>query len=402
MRTLEQAVRDSLARAAATMPALTADPAGRAIRRGRRVRHRQTFVGALAVITTTALASGALSAVHNGAVGTWGMGPPPPPTGDVTATASVGRTVPPVDIVVGDVLRTAVGTNINLTGLGTVTAGFRAGAGWLLLTGDGTRTLSASFASDSAPLRALVSGPDIRAVTVDESGGRIAWQAGTSLSIAAVDAGQLGTPVQTQVAPEVVPVGFVGGGVRLARLEPSGRISGQDVWFPQRGPYTARWDNQVTGVYGALPDGLTMVGQVPASDNPRERCLALLDVSTSPMQVTKRACGLGLTTDARGWISPAGRWLVAEVSTGASEPEAALIDLNAVFGSEPRTVRVGSAPRGGAAWENPDTVVRASGAALQRLRLDRLWAGLSGGTEELALADVPDGVTLVVIGQQPL
>lgn len=393
MGALERAVRESLTRASALSPAPPPDPAGGAIRRGQRIRRRQSVTGLVAVVAMTMLAVSAVAAVREGATGNWGLGPGP--TGHALPSASPARlVVPPVDVVVGDMLRTADGDRIDLSGAGEVTGAVRAAGGFLVVAGGAaSQTVWFAHASD-APQRLV----EAEAAVVDAAGGgRVAWRDGDRLATAAVTEGRLGEKAESVAPLAVVPVGFAGSGVRLARISSGARV-GQDLWFPSSGPYVPTWENPVLAVYGALPDGRTLVGQVAGPGG--ERCLALLDV-TAGLRATSTACGLGLTSDALGWVSPAGRWLVAEVSAG-SGAEAALIDLTAVFGADPRTVRVGAPPHGGAAWENSDTVVRAVGGALQRLRLDRLWSGLSGGTEELALADVPPGVTLLVVNRQPL
>ena len=72
-----------------------------------------------------------------------------------------------------------------------------------------------------------------------------------------------------------------------------------------------------------------------------------------------------------------------------------------MFGGDTRTVGVGSPPAGGAAWENPDTVVRVASGQLERLRLDRLWSGGARAVEQVELAGVHVGGRLLVVTHLP-
>jgi hypothetical protein len=293
----------------------------------------------------------------------------------------------PVDVIADGVLLTAKGGQVNVTRVGEVSAGYRAEGGWLLVSSSTSKRGTEQrlwFASPTAAPRELLSG-GAEAVVVDPAGARVAWRTESRVSTAAFVAGKLVQRTDTAAPSDAVPVGFAGEAVRLARSTAGGDLVGQDVWYPERGSYTSTWNNDAVGVYGSLPDGTTLVGQVTGKDGGKDRCLALFDLPS--LTATKAACGLGLTADAQGWVSPGGRWLVAEAAAGTGT-QAVLIDLTVVFGGATRTVPVGPPPTGGAAWEDPNTVVRAARGALQRLRLDRLWIGAAGGLEDIPIAGV--------------
>jgi hypothetical protein len=229
--------------------------------------------------------------------------------------------------------------------------------------------------------------------------------------------GALEQPAQVDAPTDAEPAGFIGDSVRVANRQTDAQVA----WYPGDRYFEPDWRSEVAGVYGALPDGYTVIGLarpeeqdpeqiisaldgagtgVPGtSDATAERCLARFDAAS--LRASKVVCGLHLTPDARGWVSPGGRWLVAEVAVRGGT-RAALIDLSAVFAGDTRTVPFAGPPTGGAAWEDPDTVVRATQGALQRLRLDRLWDGKAGGIEDLVVAGVRSGAAVIVVGRAPL
>ena len=60
-------------------------------------------------------------------------------------------------------------------------------------------------------------------------------------------------------------------------------------------------------------------------------------------------------------------------------------------------VPVGPPPQGNAAWEDDNTLIRAVGGTLQRLRLDRIVAGRSGGSEEIAMPALASLTSMLVV-----
>ncbi|HZN73065.1 MAG TPA: hypothetical protein VFC00_15450 [Micromonosporaceae bacterium] len=416
---LVDALRSSLVGAADAGRAPAGDLGGTAIRRGRRLYRGHTAGAALALAVVTMLAGGGLAlwfAYHPNGHG-FTIGPPPVrPAPDASsdvdgiAPPEVGPapdgpllTVPlsgvrlPADVIVGRELRDTRGARVDLSAIGTISAGYRTDGGWLVVGAAANGLSTLWFATTDRAPRRLLAG-DVRDVTVDGRGTRISWRSSTGLSVATVKAGALASPVHTASDDAVTPVGFAGAGVLLSRTDTSGlgadevAVTVTDVWYPDLGEYRpTAWDPDVLSSYGALPGGRMLVGQVLG---PRgERCLALLD--TASLRAIRRACGLPLTARTQGWLSPGGRWLVLERTSG-TRVVAGLVDLTTVF-TTPIAISVGATPQGGAAWVDDNTVVRANAGILYRLRLDRIAAGLSGGTERIVLPGVSANSTLLVV-----
>ncbi|HZN20229.1 MAG TPA: hypothetical protein VFB84_18870 [Micromonosporaceae bacterium] len=407
---LEDALRGSFAYAAGSGLSPRRDLAEVAIRTGRR-QHRRRLLGGTAVLAAvTLLASGGVVFLHLPG------GRPRPaapaaaerPAADITATEAQAETLVapgparttqplgasplPVDVIADHLLLAREGVRIDLSPVGTPAAGYRVADGYLVVaTSAGGATIW--FASASASPRRLVTG-SLRAVAVDPDGARISWREPGQVGVATVEAGQLVKPRYTTATAEVQPVGFTGPAVWLARVLADGAHAGQDRWLPDRGRYVPAWDNDALAVYGALPDGRTLIGQVAGSGSGAQRCLAMLDSTT--LRATKTRCDLALAPQSQGWLSPGGRWLVAEV-TGRSGPEAALVDLRGAFTGRVRTVPLGAPPRGGVIWEDEHTLVRALRSTLQRLRLDRLWDGRGGGAEEFPVPGAAAGARILVV-----
>lgn len=413
---LEHVLRVSLVRAADEGRSPARDIGGTAIRRGRRL-YRGHTVGAAVVLTLiTMLAGGGLAVWWPDEPTGRGLtiGPGPLPSVSVTSTVDLEPveggpvlTSPlptehlavvrqPVDVITGTMLRDRAGGQVDLTAVGTVVGGYRTDGGWLVAgaAAEGAETLW--YASAADPPRLLLDG-DVRELTVAAGGDRVAWRTGGGLAVAEVRAGALAARQNTAAAPGVVPVGFAGAAVRLSRTNDragvqEAAVTGTDLWLPANGPYRPAWRADVLAGYAALGGGQTIVGQVRGPDG--ERCLALLDAAT--MRTRERACGLRLTARTQAaWLSPGERWLVVEV-TGSSGVAAAVVDLSTVFTS-PRVVPVGPPPQGNAAWEDDNTVIRAVGGTLLRLRLDRIVAGRSGGSEEIALPALASLTSMLVV-----
>ena len=361
MGSLEQAVRRSLTAAAQHVPAYPPDPAAVAIRRGRRAGRVSGSGRALAVMLATVLAA-------SGAIVGYAYRP-----GQGAAL--------PVDVVVGQLLLSRTGSRVELDAAGTPSAVYATAYGWLVVGEGGV------WSTDRSGELVPVLGEPADAVVVEPGGHRVAWRTGTQLSTATITDGRAGEPVRTQIPPGVQPVGFAGDAVRLADA-----TGGQGVWGTDAP--TPTWAGDVLGVYGSLPDG-ELVGQVRVASRTGERCLAR--IRAADLVVTASVCGLDLAAGAAGWVSPNGRWLVAAVGS-----RGALVDLSTVFDGDPRTVDVGAAPVGAAAWEGRDTLVRVASGRLERLRLDQLWTGRSGGRERIDVAGVgADTHLLVVASGQP-
>jgi hypothetical protein len=288
----------------------------------------------------------------------------------------------PVDVVVDGGLLTPGGSRIDLTTVGDVFEAYRVGEGWLVLG-----KASLWHAVDGAVPKPLLRSVD--SVAVAPAGDRVVWRDGLRLYLATVAKGRL-VPDDEAAAPDgAEPVGFVGTGILLAR-RPEGTLLGSyAVWWPGRADgLPTRW-RESTGVYGALPDGRTVIAQVPGA-SARQPCLALLDARAG-LAVAGQACDLPLKVGAVGWLSPDGRWLVAEGAVDAS----VLIDLSRAFGDREPAIDAGPGPYGPGAWTDDRTVVHGGPGYLVRLRLDRAAAGRPDAVEKIPVEN-GDGPVLAV------
>lgn len=395
---LEDRVRRSLARAAGEVTPRS-EFAERAIRRGRRIRRRQAAVGLLTVVVATALAGGGAALVRGPSGSPLVLDTsvpelsvdlaPPSPSPEPAVSPTPQTPSVPVDLVVDGTLLRAEGGPIELTGVGQVSESYATGGGWLIIAAGPTSagTESLWYAGPDGVLRRLLDA-DTGAVVVAPDGTRVAWRDSSGLFVADLDRGALVQPARSAPWTDAVPVGFAGDAVRLRYG------TTEELWTP--GPETegTRRPTEAATVYGPLPDGRFVGQAIP--EGGEERCLARFDAD---LRVDRTVCGLGLTPGGVGWVSPGGRWLLAEVSAGEGT-RAALIDLTAVFAErsgQPRTVPIEGAPAGGAAWENEDTVVRFTRGTLERLRLDRLWEGQPGGIDVLPRSGVSQRRDVIVV-----
>jgi hypothetical protein len=397
---LETALRECLARQAARSGAAV-DRADAVVHRVRRVRRRRAGAGALSLLlVTSATVVGVVRLADMGTERPYGpafvgQGPDQPvasettpsPAGQyatdpVALSGSVAQEPmaksgsPPVDLVVAGTLRTSTGESISLSAVGAIAEAYRVAEGWLVL-GAQAGHASLWYVAGGGQPRQLLSGVDRLAIASD--GRHVAWRAASSLYVGSVAEGEVRRAGETPATGDAVPVGFVGTGV-LVTTRAGGRY---DVWWPDRGRYVPNWRDLPSGVYGALPDGRTVVAQVPGG-SAAQPCLALLD-ATAALAVRKRACDVPLNPGAVGWLSPDGRWLVAEGAVDA----AVLVDLADAFGDRRPAVDAGPGPYGPAVWVDARTLVHAGpGRQLVRLHLDRLAAGQGGGVERIPVADV--------------
>jgi hypothetical protein len=398
---LERALRECLARRAAVTSAPPDELADAAIRRARGARRRQAGASALAVAVLAAVAGGAVVRLTpaSGSPESEFVAPDPParalatdsPATTAAPTASpagapepvaISTDVPrnlmadqalPIDVVVEDRLLTAAGSWIDLTGVGGVDAAYRITGGWLVLG----RPAALWFASANASPRRLLT--DIDAIAVAPDGSQVAWRAGTRLGLGSFAQGRLLPSVSAPAPAGASPVAFVGDGILLTREATGEETGSYAVWWPGRGATALRWRDS-TGAYGALPDGRTVVAQVSgAADG--QPCLALLD-ALADLTVLARACDLPLIAGAVGWLSPDGRWLVAEGAVDAS----VLIDVANAFGEREPAVNAGPGPYGPGVWTDPRTVVHGGPGYLVRLRLDRAAAGAPDAVERIPVA----------------
>lgn len=404
---LEHALREMFSRSL-TMPPTGADPAGRALRRARRIQRRRSAVG----LTMAAVATVSVTVF---AVQLAAPGPSEPvPLGDpfVPPSPMASPAVPPdppaspaealeIDVVADGVLRTAEGQLVDLSDLGRVVAAHRSADTWLMVTANPAGLWRVRAGSSPQPFLAevddLVLAPDAR---------RVAWRQGDRLFAATVEADQLGTPELGPVAPGTRLVRFVGEGVLISRSMSAGNL-GHSIWWPSEGTGELSSAESVTAVYGILPDGQTVVGQtteVPGHDQSATPCLALFDRHLTP---ARAACDPVLSLGSSGVVSPDGRWLIANATPGSdvagrpSDPfrgQALVVDLRTVFGPTPVVAALDFPLAGDVIWEEPDTMVHADRRGnIVRVRVRSVADGTVPQVEQLrAPADLPDGPLVLV------
>jgi hypothetical protein len=377
-----------------------------AIRRARSLRRRQAATGALAAVVLVVAVSVVL--LRPGPTGV----PPAPPViaqspperaaptvvaespepveeppaelpSDVEQELQTNRPLP-VDVVVADRLLTMAGRAVDLTGVGRVAEAYQVGGGWLVLSSqDGGDSLW-YVANKRSPRRLLTA---VAAIVVAAAGDRVAWRDAEQVYVSKLLRNRLTAVRGTRVPAGTRPVGFVDDGVLLERRSPEEVIGSYAVWWPARGELSGRW-RPATGVYGAMPDHRRVVAQLPGGKTP---CLALLD-ALADLAVLEQRCDVPLTAGAIGWVSPDGRWLVAERTAA----ESILIDVSSVFAGDKPSVAEGPRPNGPGAWTGGDTLVYGGTGYLTRLRLDRAAAGRPDALERITVRGGDDQPVLAV------
>jgi hypothetical protein len=411
---LERALRDSLAGAASDMaPARHADPAGTAIRRAKRISRRRSVAGTALVVVATLVAAMSVAQLrppderHAGPA--WvgdpypsiirSADPTPTPLDQPDGSTGLRRQdlaygqVLPVDLVVSTRLQTATGRVLDLTSLGTVTQAHKTDGGWLMVGEQPTGRSGLWWVSADGSTRELL--PPVEAVVLANDGLRVAWLDGARLFSASVVKGQVSGAQQSAAPRQGLPVSFLGSAVLMARARDGG-VDEYAVWWPGGGAFKPTWNDRTVGIYGPLPDGKTVVGQVLEGQSKRA-CLALLDARHA-LTVLKTACATRLKRDGAGAVSPDGRWLVADAETANL---AALVDLGVAFKQRATATRYAGPPLAGeAVWTDADTVVRADGDGLVRVEADDLAADQRRGVEHLAVPNMAEGDHVVVVSNR--
>ncbi|WP_173156999.1 hypothetical protein [Phytohabitans suffuscus] len=402
---LERALRETLSRAADPAHGVgRPDPAGRAIVKGRRINRRRSVVGTALVVAATAAATVGVVQIkpddRRYAGPAWVDDSPPevvqslPAIAPTTAVPAPSGTFDrdrmsavevPVDLVVASQLRTTTGTAITLPQIGTVTQAHESTKGWLVVGVLPSGGASLWYvASDGSSVQVLHA---VDAVTLAPDGRRVAWRDSARLFTAVVDQGTLRDATQASAPAEGRPVSFVGHGVVMERTGAGGQQASFDVWWPRRGTaYTPVWKPGTSEIYGPLPDGRTVVGQVSAEAGDRP-CLALLD-ATNALEVLKTACALQLNPRGSGTVSPDGRWLVAD---GAGR--ARLVDLRVAFDGKASAADAGPELSDQAAWANAATLVHVS----REGDLVRVKAGREPEVEEVPVPGAGADDRLLVV-----
>ncbi|MFY1634344.1 hypothetical protein ACN27F_13875 [Solwaraspora sp. WMMB335] len=428
---LERALRHCLVRRAADQPfagdqLIAGDLAGQAIRRARRIRRARVGTAAVAAVCTLAVGGLAgsyllpvpvpapavlaeMPALSTSPTTTVTNPDPPaaprPVSGELRRQPLAAVQQPPVDLVVANELRTADGQLLDLTPIERVSTASRVADGWLVV-GDqpmgGTGVWYVTTRTAPQAIRVL---PAVDAIAVDPASTRIAWRSGAEVGVATVVGGRLSGEQRASAPEQGRPVGFVGDAVLMARDGGGDRVQGYGVWWPSRGAVEPVWNEATSAVYGPMPDGRTVVGQV--SDATGRSCLALLDVLRD-LFVEKTACTLPLTSDGRGAVSRDGRWLMAngaaDVRATSEAQLAVLVDLASVFDVESAAVReAGPRLAGTTVWIDEGTVVHAAGAGeIVEVDVDRISNGLGGAIRRTEVtAPTGPGAELVLVDGVP-
>jgi hypothetical protein len=413
---LERALRDSLAGAATDIaPVRHADPAGTAIRRAKRISRRRSVAGtALVVVATVTAAMGVAQlrpSSERYAGPAWVGDPSPsilrtgnptpmqldePDSSDEMRRQDLGYGgVLPVDVVVTTRLQTASGKVIDLASLGTVTQAHRADGGWLMVGAQQSGMSALWWVGSDGSTRELL--PPVQAVVLASDGLRVAWLDGARLFSASVIQGQVSGAQQSAALTQGQPVSFLGRAVLMARTRDGG-VDEYAVWWPDGGgAFKPTWNGATVGIYGPLPDGKTVVGQVLQGESNRA-CLALLDARNA-LTVLKTACATRLKRDGAGTVSPDGRWLVADAETANL---AALVDLGGAFKQRTTAATRYAGPplAGEPVWTDASTVVRADRDGLVQVEADELAGDQAKGVEHLAVPKMREGDHVVVVSKQ--
>ncbi|TWJ24153.1 hypothetical protein [Micromonospora endolithica] len=376
---LERAVRESLASQAAVPPVLRADLAGVAIRRAGRSQRRRTLSGVTLAALATVLASAGVTRFTQEPTPPDApvvvLGDPYPTTSASAPVASPG--VHPglpadVDLVLGDVLATAAGTRVTLTGVRPVdrVQRFRDAEGWLVIGAPTTAGRSLWAVRPNSPPQVLLSGAD--EIVLSQDSRQVAWREGTKLGKGGILDRRVVAVVRRPAPAGAVPVGFTGDQV-VIRLDPD--LPGLALWHPPTGKLSTGTDRTTTHVYGTRPDGL-VVAQV-STGTPRRPCVALLDPKRY-LAPERTICGAVLGTDGHGAVSPDGRLLLAN-----GRDSALLVDLETVVNARP----AGPPVTGAVAWTDDTAVHVSGGRTLVRVEAAAVQADRNASAGPLAGLD---------------
>jgi hypothetical protein len=330
MTDLDDLVRATLEAQVRVAPPMHA-PADRALARARTVRRNHRLAAVAAGVVAVALVVGGAAALR----GPSPHGIPLPPAATHTRSASVGSRL---DLLVdrsatgpgyGSVF-TAGDETVSLAGIpDAVTAAYQVGPGWLAMAFTPTAQYSLWLVNRSGPAQVLIAAAD--SIAVDPTGRQFAWRVHNRLHVGAL----LGTMfVDQRSTPAPVrgdPIGYTGSAVILGYSATGGGLDHFDAWLPALGDYIPSW-NQTTAVitvYQPAPDG-RVFGLVHGSAE-GVSCLARLDPADN-FHPIGTACGLPLTVDPTGLVSPDGHWLLAPIMLDGDR-KAALVDLTTVFGT---------------------------------------------------------------------
>jgi hypothetical protein len=401
---LERALRESLSRAANPSHAVGEyDPAGRAVRKARRIGRRRSAAGAVLLVMAMAVVTVGVARLNpegqRQAGPAWdGDVSPPEKVGPVileTPTPGLGVVIKgqTVDLVLAGQLRTVSGKVLDLTPLGSVSQAHETDGGWLVVGGGEAGDATLWFVTPDGERHELLQAMD--SIVLAPDGRRIAWRDSARLFSAIVDKGQVKDARQVFAPAQGLPVSFVGDGVVMARGVSDPTVRGYDVWWPDKDKtYEPTWREEAAGIYGPLPNGSMVVGQVSGTTTGRP-CLALFDAAKA-LTVLKTACALQFRTDGLGAVSPDGRWLVAD---GTTADTAMLVDLETAFTPSSTGAQLaGPGMAGPGTWTDNSTLVHpASDGTVVTVR-----AAARPKVERTAVPGAAEGTKVLVVARAAL
>lgn len=354
---LEDELREMFSTRVSAPPAAD-DPAGVAIKQGRRhARRRRLSVGAFAVVAFAALLGAAamikgfftpLAPNLGGSISYDGLfGTQQPQRGDSNPLPIVTL---PVDIHVGKLLYTIDGRTLTLSGVDEVIEVIRVPAGWLYSDDIRLRLLTPD--NTSVPVR-----DNISSWLVSLDGSKVT----TVLEGKYIEVSQ---PNGQGSVKAIVPAGAEPQGFYGPRVVLGADQRGSSYWDSSGNDQIAAWNERVLGYFGALNDGpMALVKDGDAV------CLADLTASEPDGWIIgeRVGCGelMGNAARALGSLaapkrSPDGRWLAVPTGGGLH-----LIDLNqdrthfdSASASDPVISQTCMAsPNAPAVWASPTAVV---------------------------------------------
>jgi hypothetical protein len=354
MSGIEDLVRESLHERVAMAPALD-DPAGRAVAGARTLRRRRALVVACFAGLAAVLATGALAGLRSG-VHTLPLPPATvPPPGPASSSVSL--------VVDHHALLLPDGRSVTLPATESSMLGaVQLRRGWLVTgTTAGTTAQSLWLVTPDGVVHPLAQGLE-GAPVVAADGLRFTWRTGVRLFTGHLaDGGSLVVEASTPISGKGAPIALTDTAVVLGATATGGGIDSYDLWLPARGNYVPSWDviAHVVAVYGALPGGRRVLGQVHPTSGSKAACLAELDPADS-LRATRTACDLPLRVDPTGPVSRDGHWLAAPAGDG----QVALIDLTTVF-QRAAVTSTWHADRPGV-WVDANTMVAPVSGGLRR------------------------------------
>jgi hypothetical protein len=360
MTALEDRLRESLHHYAA-LPRPSADLADTAIADARGYVARWATTAVIGAVFVVAAAAAGVSVLSHGS---GQVGPGVSPSATVAApTATAGRVRLDLRENSHQIL-TMDNQLIELPGVGGLRWVARVPDGWLYTGDEGPPHLmrldGKNITLPTGRVQRTVGFEQPPGLVVDASGRFVAWtQPGKRTT---VSVGRLTQTGLSGVVNTVVPLGgfaanWIGHRVVIGQAYGTGCCgydkTRYDVWDPTAGTFAPQWANELSPVYGPVPDGIAAFGMAMETKN-GVGCLAQLD-GVRDLSATGYVCLPGLAWGSLvGALSPDGRHLV-EMSAHGGSDSLILVELPGVVQTK---AVVRSYPAGqGVIWEDNSHVI---------------------------------------------